>query len=42
VANQASSRPEYNTTVVYKGEDGKIWAKTKANFLQKMTKREKK
>lgn len=38
IANEYSSRPaEYPMTVVYKGKNGKIWAKTMVNFLTKMT-----
>lgn len=37
VANQYSNREEYPPTVVYHGENGKVWAKPFQNFLDKMT-----
>lgn len=37
VANQHSVRPDYPTTVIYSGLNGKVWAKTLDNFLSKMT-----
>lgn len=37
LANTESISPEYPTTVVYIGPNGKVWAKTLDNFLQKMT-----
>lgn len=37
VANVDSDRPEYPTTVVYRGEDNAIWAKPLEDFLEKMT-----
>lgn len=36
VANQYSTREEYPATVVYQGENGKVWAKTLLNFMTKM------
>ena len=38
VANQHSDREDYPITVVYSGENGKIWSKTLEDFLLKMTK----
>lgn len=37
LANTDSTRPEYPATVVYRGDNGKVWAKTLDNFLAKMT-----
>lgn len=36
-ANDDSDRPDYPVTIVYSGRNGKVWAKTENNFLQKMT-----
>lgn len=38
IANASSSRDEYPVTVVYRGENELVWAKTLDNFLSKMTK----
>lgn len=37
LANEGSTRPEYPVTVVYRGDNGKVWTKTLDNFLAKMT-----
>lgn len=37
VANDHSHHPDYPITVVFQGDNGKIWAKTLDNFLAKMT-----
>ena len=37
VANEHSLRPDYPPTVVYKGENGLLWAKPLTNFQRKMT-----
>lgn len=37
VANVDSERPEYPTTVCYRGEDGRVWSKTLGEFHAKMT-----
>jgi hypothetical protein len=37
LANQYSERPEHPPTVVYRGGNGKVWTKTLASFLRKMT-----
>ena len=37
LANTESKRDEYPITVVYRGSNGFIWAKTQDNFLAKMT-----
>lgn len=36
LANVDSERPEYPVTVVYRGDNGKVWAKSMDNFLSKM------
>lgn len=38
IANEHSFKAEYPITVVYKGDNGKIWCKTLENFLAKMVK----
>lgn len=37
IANEYSERPEYPPTVVYAGENKRIWAKPLDNFQRKMT-----
>lgn len=37
IANANSDRAEYPITVVYRGNNGNIWAKTLADFNEKMT-----
>lgn len=37
IANTESTRDEYPVTVIYQGANGNIWAKTKDNFLSKMS-----
>lgn len=37
LANLDSARPEYPITVVYQGDDGKVWAKDLNNFNKKMS-----
>lgn len=37
VSNLDSRRPEYPVTVVYKGENGKVWSKPLADFKAKMS-----
>lgn len=37
MSNLDSQRPEYPPTVVYKGDNGKVWSKTLADFNAKMT-----
>lgn len=36
IANDHSDRPEYPRTVIYRGRNGRTWAKTESNFLEKM------
>lgn len=36
IANDHSERTEYPRTVVYRGRNGRTWAKTESNFLEKM------
>lgn len=36
-ANDSSDRPDYPVTIVYRGRNGKTWAKPETNFVQKMT-----
>ena len=36
VSNLDSQRPEYTPTVVYKGDNGKVWSKTLTDFNAKM------
>lgn len=38
IANEDSTNPDYPETIVYKGGNGKVWAKLTENFLAKMTK----
>lgn len=37
ITNVGSQRPEYPVTVVYKGENGKVWSKPLADFKAKMS-----
>lgn len=37
IANVDSTNPDYPVTVIYKGINGKTWAKPLHNFVQKMT-----
>lgn len=37
ITNKDSQRSEYPVTVVYKGENGKVWSKPLADFKAKMT-----
>ncbi len=37
IANTDSDREEYPVTVVYRGNNGKIWAKTLKDFNAKMS-----
>ena len=37
LANEHSQNESYPITVVYKGDNGKIWCKPLGNFLAKMT-----
>lgn len=37
LANESERQEEYPRTVVYRGANGKTWAKTLTNFLDKMT-----
>jgi hypothetical protein len=36
IVNEATVNPDYLTTVVYKGKNGKIWCKSLDNFLTTM------
>ncbi len=38
IANEFSDRDEYPVTVVYQGDNGKVWAKPWHNFISRMTK----
>lgn len=37
IANADSDRPEYPATVVYRGEDWKVWSKPLDDFMAKMS-----
>lgn len=37
LTNEHSTRPEYPVTVVYQGENKRLWSKTKDDFIAKMT-----
>jgi cellulase/cellobiase CelA1 len=37
IANTYSKNTSYPITIIYKGENGKIWAKDLNNFLTRMT-----
>jgi len=36
IANEGSEKEEYPETIVYQGDNGKVWTKTVLNFMNKM------
>lgn len=37
IANEFSERPEYPPTVVYRGENGRIWSRLASDWARSMT-----